>query len=90
LGACGTCGSNVSVDHLTQLLDKATVVPSVNQIELNPYHRQREVQAFDAEHGIVTQAWSPLGGITFYREDSKHTSTHEGPTIAALASQEPR
>src|SRR6201995_5004494 len=60
--------SNFMVEHLTNLLDAAEVVPAVNQIELHPYFQQPEVQAFNAEHGIVTQAWSPIGGITFYRE----------------------
>ena len=60
--------SNFMVDHLTTLLDRATVVPAVNQIEVHPYFPQREVQAMDAEHGILTQAWSPIGGITFYRD----------------------
>ena len=76
--------SNFMVEHLTQLLDKAQVVPSVNQIELHPYFQQREVQAFDAEHGIVTQAWSPIGGITFYRE-GENSSTLEDPTITGIA-----
>ncbi len=72
------------VDHLNPLLDKASVVPAVNQIELHPYFQQPEVQAFNAEHGIVTQAWSPIGGITFYRE-GEHTSTLADPTIVAIA-----
>src|ERR1700742_3821875 len=72
--------SNFMVEHLTMLLEHATVVPAVNQIELHPYFSQPEVQAFNAEHGIVTQAWSPIGGITFYR-DSGHTSTLEDPAI---------
>ena len=55
-----------------------TVVPAVNQIEVHPYFVQPEVQAFGAEHGILTQAWSPIGGITFYR-DGEHTSTLRGP-----------
>src|SRR3954468_6578071 len=38
--------SNFMVDHLTRLLDKATVVPAVNQIEVHPYFQQREVQAY--------------------------------------------
>jgi diketogulonate reductase-like aldo/keto reductase len=76
--------SNFMVEHLTQLLDVATVVPTVNQIELHPYFQQREVQAMNAEHGILTQAWSPLGGITFYR-DSGHTSTLDDPTIVKIA-----
>jgi diketogulonate reductase-like aldo/keto reductase len=60
------------------------VVPAVNQIEVHPYFQQRAVQAFNAAHGILTQAWSPIGGITFYR-DSGHTSTLEDPTIVGIA-----
>ncbi|MFI7542377.1 aldo/keto reductase [Actinoplanes sp. NPDC049599] len=76
--------SNFMVDHLTALLDRATVVPAVNQIEVHPYFAQREVQDFGAEHGILTQAWSPIGGITFYR-DSGHTSTLQDPVIGEIA-----
>src|SRR3954452_19748514 len=65
--------SNFTVDHLTALLDRAEVVPAVNQIEVHPYFQQPEVQAFGAQHGILSQAWSPIGGITFYR-DGEHTS----------------
>ena len=72
--------SNFMVDHLTALLDRADVVPAVNQIEVHPYFVQPEVQAFGAEHGILTQAWSPIGGITFYR-DGEHTSTLQDPVI---------
>src|SRR6202012_5002997 len=59
--------SNFMVEHLTRLLDKASVVPAVNQIELHPYFQQPDVQAMNAERGILTQAWSPIGGITFYQ-----------------------
>ena len=76
--------SNFPVDHLNTLLDKASVVPAVNQIEVHPYFAQREVQGFGAEHGIVTQAWSPIGGITFYR-DGQHRSTLEDPVIGDIA-----
>ena len=76
--------SNFMVDHLTALLDRASVVPAVNQIEVHPYFVQAEVQAFGAEHGILTQAWSPIGGITFYR-DSSHSSALEDPVIGAIA-----
>jgi diketogulonate reductase-like aldo/keto reductase len=51
---------------------------------LHPDFAQREVQALDAEHGIVTQAWSPIGGITFYR-DGQHSSTLEDPVIGDIA-----
>jgi len=76
--------SNFMVDHLTGLLEKATVVPAVNQIEVHPYFAQREVQAFGAERGILAQAWSPIGGITFYR-DGQHTSTLQDPVIGEIA-----
>src|SRR3954463_8520201 len=76
--------SNFMVDHLTALLDKATVVPAVNQIEVHPYFQQPEVLAFGAQHGILTQAWSPIGGITFYR-DGEHTSTLQDPVIGEIA-----
>src|ERR1700710_3145042 len=72
--------SNFMVDHLTKLLEVATVVPAVNQIEVHPYFQQREVQTCNAELGILTQAWAPIGGITFYRE-GEHTSTLQDPTI---------
>nr|WP_269451791.1 aldo/keto reductase [Tessaracoccus coleopterorum] len=58
--------SNFMPTHLGRLLDETRVVPAVNQIEVHPYFQQRELQTLHAEHGILTQAWSPLGGITFY------------------------
>jgi diketogulonate reductase-like aldo/keto reductase len=76
--------SNFMVDHLRALLDTATVVPAVNQLEIHPYFQQHEVQAFDNEHGILNQAWSPIGGITFYR-DSGHTSALEDPVIGEIS-----
>lgn len=76
--------SNFMVEHLNRLLEKATVVPAVNQIEVHPYFQQRQVQALGAERGILTQAWSPIGGITFYR-DGKHGSTLEDPVIGRIA-----
>ncbi|MFY0408900.1 aldo/keto reductase [Solicola sp. PLA-1-18] len=76
--------SNFMVDHLTRLLDEASVVPAVNQIEVHPYFQQREVQDFGREHGILTQAWSPIGGITHYR-DGQHASALEDQTITGIA-----
>jgi diketogulonate reductase-like aldo/keto reductase len=76
--------SNFMVEHLTRLLERATVAPAVNQIECHPYFQQREVQDFNAEHDILTQAWSPIGGITFYR-DGSHGSTLDDPVIGDIA-----
>ncbi|WP_426625726.1 aldo/keto reductase [Leifsonia sp. McL0607] len=58
--------SNFMPQHLDRLLAETSVVPAVNQVELHPYFTQPDVQAADAADGIVTQAWSPIGGITFY------------------------
>ena len=58
--------SNFMPKHLSRLLAETEVVPAVNQIEVHPYFRQSEPLAVDAEHGIINQAWSPIGGITFY------------------------
>ncbi|WP_421762146.1 aldo/keto reductase [Devosia sp.] len=74
--------SNFMVDHLEQLLAETDIVPSVNQIEVHPYFQQRAVQDHCKAHGIVTQAWSPIGGITFYRGNGR--STLEDPTIVAI------
>jgi diketogulonate reductase-like aldo/keto reductase len=54
------------------------------QIEVHPYFAQRDVQAPNAQHGILTQAWSPIGGITFYR-DGKHSGTLQNPDIGDIA-----
>jgi diketogulonate reductase-like aldo/keto reductase len=52
---------------------------------VHPYFAQRDVQDFGAEHGILTQAWSPIGGITFDR-DGSHGSTLNDSVIRDIAS----
>ncbi|MEU8974524.1 aldo/keto reductase [Streptomyces monashensis] len=78
--------SNFMADHLTALLDATSVVPAVNQLEIHPYFQQRPVLDFDNDHGILNQAWSPIGGITFYPgygEDRR--SVLEDPVVTAIA-----
>ncbi len=53
--------SNFKRAHLQRLFDETDVVPAVNQIELHPRLPQEDMRAFHEEHGIVTQAWSPIG-----------------------------
>ncbi|MGK5628923.1 aldo/keto reductase [Streptomyces sp. URMC 123] len=53
--------SNFRPAHLERLIRESSVVPAVNQIELHPWFQQGEARAYHAEHGIVTEAWSPLG-----------------------------
>ncbi|WP_331745260.1 aldo/keto reductase [Kitasatospora sp. NBC_01300] len=52
--------SNFQPAHLQRLLDDSRLVPAVNQVELHPGLQQAELRAFHAEHGIATEAWSPL------------------------------
>jgi diketogulonate reductase-like aldo/keto reductase len=70
-------------EHLRRLLAEVKVVPAVNQIEVHPYFQQTALQRLHAEHGILTQAWSPIGGITSYRGGEKRT--FDDPTLGELA-----
>jgi diketogulonate reductase-like aldo/keto reductase len=78
--------SNFMPHHLERLLAETDVVPAVNQIELHPYFPQPKVQAADAASGIITQAWSPIGGITFYPGWGEgRKSVMDDDTIASIA-----
>jgi diketogulonate reductase-like aldo/keto reductase len=76
--------SNFMPDVLDRLLAETGIVPAVNQVEVHPYFSQPDVQKADAAQGIVTQAWSPMGGITSYRGDSSR-STFNDPVIGEIA-----
>jgi diketogulonate reductase-like aldo/keto reductase len=83
--------SNFMPHHLERLLAETEVVPALNQIELHPYFTQPAVQGADRAAGVLDQAWSPIGGITFYpgfREGRR--SVLEDPTIAAIADEHGR
>lgn len=75
--------SNFTPAILARLLPRVQVVPAVNQIELHPYFRQRASVASHAAAGILTQAWSPLGGITHYH-GSQPTSTFADASLAEI------
>jgi diketogulonate reductase-like aldo/keto reductase len=75
--------SNFMPEHLERLLATASVVPAVNQIEVHPYFQQAALQRLHAQHGIATQAWSPIGGITSYRGLEK--SSFDDPTLLEIA-----
>jgi 2,5-diketo-D-gluconate reductase A len=75
--------SNFMPEHLERLLAEASVVPAVNQIEIHPYFQQAALQRLNAEHGILNQAWSPIGGITSYRPAAKNA--FEDPTLLVIA-----
>jgi 2,5-diketo-D-gluconate reductase A len=67
--------SNFQPHHLRQLHEQGGVAPAVNQIELHPFLTQDELRAFDAQHQIATEAWSPIaqGGVL------------DDPTIVSIA-----
>jgi len=56
--AIGT--SNFKPAHLQRLFDLG-LVPHVNQIQLDPYHRRDDLVAIHRARGIITETWSPLG-----------------------------
>jgi len=75
--------SNFMPEHLERLLAETTIVPAVNQIEVHPYFQQAALRQLNGQHGIINQAWSPIGGITFYRGNGK--STLEDPVLLDIA-----
>jgi diketogulonate reductase-like aldo/keto reductase len=77
--------SNFTPEHLDRLLRAESVVPAVNQIEVHPYFQQTALQRVHAQHGIATQAWSPIGGITAYRGGEK--TSFADPTLLEIARQ---
>jgi diketogulonate reductase-like aldo/keto reductase len=78
--------SNFMPHHLSSLLEQSDVIPALNQVELHPYFTQPDVQRADAEHGILDQAWSPIGGITFYPGwGDERVSVMDDPTIGSIA-----
>lgn len=52
--------SNFQVPHLEKLAAETDTVPAVNQIEVHPYFGNEQVRAYGSEHGIATEAWSPI------------------------------
>ncbi|MFC4004760.1 aldo/keto reductase [Prauserella oleivorans] len=73
--------SNFQPHHLERLAQSAEVQPAVNQVELHPYLQQREVRDYDAQHGIVTEAWSPI---------AKGGALLTDPAVTALAEKHGR
>jgi diketogulonate reductase-like aldo/keto reductase len=81
--------SNFSPQHLENLMSQTDVVPAVNQVELHPFFTQQALRDFQAANGIVTQAWSPIGGVNRYRPSDADAVKNplEHPTILELAAK---
>ena len=81
--------SNFDEEHLQRLFDMTGQWPAINQVELHPYFQQSSLRAFHDKHGIVTEAWSPLGqnngileDVTLQEVAAEHDCT---PAQAVLA-----
>lgn len=68
--------SNFLPEHLDRIIDATGVVPELDQLQINPRYLQPDARAYNAERGIVTQSWSPLG---------QGTGLVEQPLFAELA-----
>jgi 2,5-diketo-D-gluconate reductase A len=62
--------SNFQTAHLDRLAAQTQTVPAVNQIELHPRLTQPELRRYHSEHGIATEAWSPIGQGESLSEES--------------------
>jgi 2,5-diketo-D-gluconate reductase A len=67
--------SNFEPDHLQRIIDETGVVPVVNQVEVHPFLTNERVRAADAQHGIATEAWSPIA----------RGQVADDPTVGAIA-----
>jgi diketogulonate reductase-like aldo/keto reductase len=87
--AIGVC--NFSSDHLRNLIEQTGHIPAVNQIEVHPFFIQSELREANERLGIVTQAWSPIGGINRDGEKAKASGkVHDSlshPTVLQLATK---
>ncbi|MBD8043485.1 aldo/keto reductase [Arthrobacter sp. Sa2BUA2] len=84
--AIGVC--NFDTGELAELLARTDVVPAVNQIQVHPYFSQPDVRAFNLEQGILTEAWSPIGGVNRYWSDAGQLKDPlQDPVITALAAK---
>jgi 2,5-diketo-D-gluconate reductase A len=75
--------SNFRIADLERLQQEAETMPTVNQIELHPLLQQAELRAWHAEHGIATEAWSPLAqGEVLENETLMTVAAHHQKTVA--------
>ena len=78
--------ANFTPKHLSDLIARTEVVPAVNQVELHPFFIQKETRDTDARHGIVTQSWSPIGGV-YVKKQAPVQNPLQHPVTLALAAR---
>jgi len=77
--------SNFQPHHLDRLRDETDVVPAVNQVEIHPYLTQDPLRKYDADHGIATEAWSPIAqGLVLHDPVIASVATAVGRTPAQV------
>lgn len=80
--------SNFGTAELAELLARTDVVPAVNQIQVHPYFSEPGLRAFNLEHGILTEAWSPIGGVNRYGSTAGHLRDPlSDPLLISLAAK---
>ncbi|WP_105631574.1 aldo/keto reductase [Cronobacter dublinensis] len=81
--------SNFEPEHIERLAQISSVLPAVNQVELHPYFNQSDLRAYHKTRGIITQAWSPLGGVNIYESAKNHftRSVLEDAVLEGIASR---
>jgi diketogulonate reductase-like aldo/keto reductase len=85
--AIGVC--NFTAAHLKTLVDRSEIVPAVNQVELHPFFIQRELREAHRSLGIITQSWSPLGGVNVYHsaEPTAAKNPLQNEVVATIAAK---
>lgn len=83
--ALGVC--NFSADDLDQLIERTGVTPMVNQVELHPYFTQEEIRREGQKRQIITQAWSPIGGVQRYWQGHDGSDPLQDPVIIKIANK---
>jgi 2,5-diketo-D-gluconate reductase A len=77
--------SNFRIADLERLQTEAETMPTINQIELHPLLQQAELRAWHAEHGIATEAWSPLAQGEVLEDETLMTiAAHHQKTVAQV------
>jgi diketogulonate reductase-like aldo/keto reductase len=69
--------SNFEIEHLERLANETDVIPALNQVELHPDFSQAELRAYHESHGIVTEAWGPLGQNQGLLDDARVVAVAE-------------
>lgn len=78
--------SNFLPEHIDRLIEETGVTPAINQIELHPYSQKQDWAAYNLDHAILTQCWSPLGRKTDLLKDAalETIAAETGKTIAQV------